>query len=140
MVFRGQLGKIASLVQLDRESGGALDYDCMTQLGVRLRDLPYRYGWDALEILVDHAPMDSAFNRWLHKGEAEFSSDLKQSAILADIFDCINRVNYSLSCIFSKQKPREPKRYPRPWLEDDSEQRIGSAPIAIADFNSWYYE
>ena len=139
MVLRGQLGKIASLVRLNEESGGALDYDCMTQLGVRLRDLPYRFGWDALELLVEHAPMDSAFNRWLHQDEADFATSLRHSAIMADIFDAIQHQSYLIASIYSKQKPREPKRYPRPWGEDDSEKRIGSAPIALGDFKSWYY-
>lgn len=140
MVLRGQFGKIASLVRLNEESGGALDYDCMTQLGVRLRNLPYRFGWDALELLVEHAPMDSAFKRWRNKDEAEFATSLRQSAMMADIFDAIQHQSYIIAKLFSKTAPREPKPYPRPWVEEKHEQRIGSAPIALGDFKSWYYE
>lgn len=112
----------------------------MAHLGVRLRDIPSAYGWDALAVLFKHAPRTSATWRWLHKDEADFGSDLKRSAMLADIFDAIQWQTYAISCIYSKQKPREPKRYPRPWLDEEKSQTIGSEPISVADFNDWYYK
>jgi hypothetical protein len=111
----------------------------MTQLGVRLADIPRAFGWDALCVLRRHAPMDSALMRWLHKDEADYSSDLHRAAMLADIFDAIQRNTYADLCIHSKQRPKEPKRYPRPWLDDSDEMKVGASPIPVSDFNSWYY-
>lgn len=110
----------------------------MTLLGVRLRDLPSTYGWDALPVLARHLPIGSATVRHLRPDEASFSSEIKLAAMLADIFDAIQQQSYMVACMASKTKPREPKRYPRPWVKEE-EERIGSAPISTAEFKSWYY-
>lgn len=111
----------------------------MSLLGVRLRDLPSTFGWDALPVLARHLPQTSATWRYLHADEASFSSEIKRAAMLADIFDAIEQVAYIFAAAYSKRPPKQPKPYPRPWVESDKTETIGSAPIRVSDFDAWYY-
>jgi hypothetical protein len=127
-------GKIAGLVRFDRESGGALDWDCMVQLGVRLADIPRAYGWDALEVFARHLPLDSATRRWASRDEASFASDIGRAALLADIFDAVRAFNASFAA-----KGTKPEPHMRPWK---AKNRItyGSGAIPVSEFDEWYYE
>lgn len=128
-------GKIAGLVRLDRESGGALDWDCMVQLGVRLADIPRTYGWDALDVFARHLPLDSATRRWESRDEALFASDIGRAALLADIFDAVRAFNFS----FSAKGTVQPKPHGRPWTSPNTE-RYGSDAIPVSEFDAWFYE
>ena len=110
----------------------------MTLLGVRLRDLPSTYGWDALPVLARHLPMGSATVRHLRPDEASFSSEIKRAALLAAIFDAIEQVAYIFAAAHSKRQPKQPKPYPRPWVVDEKAETFGSAPIKVSDFDDWY--
>ena len=127
-------GKIAGLVRFDRESGGALDWDCMVQLGVRLADIPRTYGWDALDVFARHLPLDSATRRWASRDEAAFSSDVGRAALLADIFDAVRAFNYSFAAKGSKPEP-----HPRPWTAPNKTS-YGSGAIPVSEFDAWFNE
>lgn len=71
--------------------------------------------------------------RALNSDMSEWDSNIKQSMILADIFDAIRLFNFSFA-----RNGEPPKPYTRPWA-DKNAQRIGSAPIPIEEFNDWYY-
>lgn len=71
--------------------------------------------------------------RELNSDMAVWDSNIKQSMILADIFDAIRMFNYSFA-----KRGEQPKPYKRPWATS-SAQRIGSDAIPIADFDEWYY-
>lgn len=92
------------------------------------------FGWGELVNFSNHLPFGSATFRALKPDEYNFSTDLQRSAILADIFDAISALIHA----FSKKGSKKPKPYPRPWT-NDGEQRIGSDPIPISEFNTWYY-
>lgn len=81
--------------------------------------------------------MDSATYRALKPEETRFASRLQTNAILADVFDAIA----TFAALFAKAhggKGKAPAPYPRPWAKAD-EQKIGSEPIPIKDFDNWYY-
>ena len=129
----GGSGKIAGLVRFDAESGGALDWDCMTRLGVRLADVGATYGWDALPVFVRHLPLDSATRRHLEADEATFASDIGRAALLADIFDAIRAFNHS----FAAKGTKRPEPHERPWGRPDVET-FGSGAIPAAEFDAWW--
>lgn len=127
-------GKIVGLIRFNEQSGGALDYDCMTLLGVRLADVPSAFGWDGLVVFFEHLPQSSASWRWHSPDEAAFSSDLGRAALLADVFDAVRNFNFS----FASKGSRAPEPHMRPWRNKDDET-YGSDPIAVSEFDDWYY-
>ena len=97
-----------------------------------------RYGWVELINFVRHLSEESATWRALHPDEATWASSIAHTHLLADIYDAIAGVSYLFASAHSKSRPKRPRPYPVPWAKSD-EQRLGKAPIAIADFESWYY-
>lgn len=67
---------------------------------------------------------------------AEWSADLKQSVILADIFDVLNALNTNVAHIGSKKRAKRPKPYPRPWRKEGTV--LGKAAVKIKDFWDWW--
>ena len=104
----------------------------MTMLGVPFEVAAYSFGWGNLRDFANNLPQNSATYRALYGETAAFGSDIKQSAILADIYDAIT----SFAFMFAK-KGKKPKPYPRPGAQGS--ERIGKDPIHIKDFNDWYY-
>ena len=101
-------------------------------LGVPFEVAAYSFGWGNLRDFANNLPQNSATYRALYGETAAFGSDIKQSAILADIYDAIT----SFAFMFAK-KGKKPKPYPRPGAQGS--ERIGKDPIPIKDFNDWYY-
>lgn len=95
------------------------------------------FGWGEIANFERHLPMDSAVVRKKHQDAYAFGSGLKQSAILADIYDELAALLYSFSKVHNGH-PTRPKPYSRPWVNNGS-KHIGSKPIPIKDFNEWYY-
>ena len=92
-------------------------------------------------VFVRHLDSRSAVYRAQHPEEAAFASPLKQSAILADLFDAIRALEYTFVLANLKKgaaAPPPPSKYKRPGV-DDGVQRIGRDAIPIAEFNDWYY-
>lgn len=132
-------GGIAGLIRLDRESGGALDYDCMVQLGVRLADIPRTYGWTALPILARHMTTESATWRHLNPDEASWTQPIRQAALLADLFDALRAFAHVYAQAHTKRKMKRPEPYPRPWAPKHKGKHYGADPIRVGDFEKWYY-
>ena len=110
----------------------------MTLLGMPFECAAASFGWANLLTFVHHLPPTSAVYREYYGDASEFSSDLKQNAILADVFDAIQALTYTYAKAHGG-KGKKPKPYPRPWRVDDGAQHIGSNPIPISEFNDWYY-
>ena len=109
----------------------------MTLLGMPFDRAAYSFGWGNLVVFVHHLPPSSALYRAMYGEASDFSSALKQSAILADLFDAVSALNFNFAKTHGG-KGRKPKPYPRPWANDNV-QKIGSDPIPISEFNEWYY-
>ena len=111
----------------------------MVQLGVRLADLPRTFGWSALAVMARHLPTGSATWRSLHPDEAPWTQGIKQTALLADLFDAVMALEHGLAQSRTKRKIQRPQPYPRPWARKHREHFYGSDPIRVADFDAWYY-
>lgn len=108
----------------------------MTLLGMPFEQAAYSFGWGNLRDFANNLSQTSATYRALYGETAAFGNNIKQSAILADIYDAL----MSFAFMFAKAhggKGQKPKPYPRPGAQGD--ERIGKDPIPIKDFNDWYY-
>lgn len=114
----------------------------LERLGIPLSDAPL-VGWDSLLVFARHIARDASSStfRALFPELADFASPLRQSAILADIYDAIWDFSWNLACARlpkGQPMPKRPARYPRPGAKDDV-LRIGKDAIPIKDFEEWYY-
>ena len=105
----------------------------MAILGMTFGQAAASFGWGELVNFSNHLPPGSATLRALRPDEARFAGDLQRNAILADVFDALG----ALIFMFSKKGSKRPSPYPRPW-SDRGAQKIGSNPIPVTDFDSWY--
>lgn len=109
----------------------------MERLGV-----PFEYGhligWHNVSDFARH--LDQASNTWRaqHQDEANYASGLHTNAALADIYDLLAALAVSFSRAHGG-RPKAPKPYPRPWVDDKDEKHIGRDAIPVADFDDWYY-
>ena len=106
-------------------------------LGMTFEQAARSFGWGELCNFSNHLPETSATFRALYRDAWTFSTALQQSSLLADLSDALNGFMY----MFGKAhggKGSKPKPYPRPWASGDS-KHIGSEPIPISEFDSWYY-
>ena len=88
----------------------------------------------ALCHFLRHLDQDSALAHEIDgSGARAWSSRIKTNSLLADLFDSIRLFNFS----FAEKGSTQPKPYPRPWAEDNTE-RFGKDPIPIADFDDWW--
>jgi hypothetical protein len=77
--------------------------------------------------------------RELNPELARWDTALQTNTILADIYDLLAAINYNLLCMASKQKPQQPKPYPRPGKKDDGDRkRIGKGALPVAELNDWF--
>ena len=131
----GRAGGIAYLVRLDRETGGAVEYDLMTLLGIRMDDVPETIGWDGLVIFCRHLPDDSATMRAVyehgHEGMERWATQSTTNELLADIYDLVNRR------FVSEKDKHKVKPLERPW--DKSTRHFGSGAMPQDEFLAWYY-
>ena len=127
-------GGIAALVDLNRDTDGALAADILERLHVPITQA-HRIGWGEIY----------AWARHLGSGSYTFGAkqpeyDITPALVLEFIACCadaINSLNHNL-CRAYGSKGKKPDPIPRPWTEDKV-KKIGSAPIPIRDFESWYY-
>jgi hypothetical protein len=107
-------------------------------LGMTLERAAHVFGWGELFNFSQHLPESSATYRALHADAYRYSSTLQQSAMLADLIDITTALVYSVNHMAGGHMKR-PKPYPRPWVDDKDEKKIGAEPIPISDFDEWYY-
>lgn len=82
----------------------------------------------ALVSFLKYLPPDSALNRAMNPKD-EFGvwyTAVQTNKILADLYDVVVAVN--------TKKGRKPKEYPRPKRK----KNIGSGPIKVKDFWTWW--
>ena len=121
------------------EHSGAIEYDLLTKTGHELRDVGRTLSWDALASFLLYEDVDSALHRELGTKQAVWAQTLKTNGILADIYDMLAQINSNLVAIGSQQPAKEPKRYPRPDMDDKSEneRHIGKGALPKAELRKW---
>ena len=77
--------------------------------------------------------------RELNPELARWDTQLQTNTILADIYDMLAALNYNVLCMASKQKPQQPKPYPRPnQKEEENRKKIGKGAMPVAELNEWF--
>lgn len=101
-------------------------------------------GLVALSHFVAHLPADSATvcEASGYDGMHSWSSHVRTNAMLADVYDNISALRYTLVASRSKRgkRPKRPKPYPRPWREDKGTKRFGKDAIPVSQFGDWWAE
>jgi len=100
--------------------------------------LPYR----ALRHFVLNLGRDSAL--WRDKNDpsgrlAPLYDGSWQAAALADLFDAVAILDAHVTAAYGGRR-RRPKPYPRPWAKAPRVRHVGSKPIPVRDFESWWQE
>jgi len=108
----------------------------MTLLGMPFEKAATSFGWGNLRDFARNLPQTSATYRALHKQESSFMTPLKQSAMLADVYDAVAAFAFMYAKAHGA-KGAHPEPYPRPWKEKG--KGFGSDPIPISEFEKWYY-
>ena len=76
--------------------------------------------------------------RALHPEHAAFASELGRAAIMADIFDAVLHTAATIAAAHGG-KPRQPKPYPRPGMNETREnvKHYGRDAVSKVDFVAW---
>ena len=105
-----------------------------------IRDIGGALPWGTLLHFVQFLPRTSALSR-----EMEPTTDTERwangnvtAAILADIYDALSQLNNNVCAQGSGRRPRTAKPYPRPWRKGEGEKVVGSDPIPVAEFETWW--
>ena len=100
-------------------------------------------GIGALAHFVRHLGRDSQVFREMHPECAElleWDERRKTNAILADLFDQLGMFRTEHASVHTKKgnRPKQPRPYPRPGVEDKNRKHIGSDPLPMDDFDAWW--
>lgn len=109
------------------------------KVGYELNDIGGSLSWRALDSFIRNLSLSSATMRELNPELARWDTQLQTNTILADIYDMLAALNYNVLCMASKQKPQQPKSYPRPGKkEDEDKKKIGKGALPVADLREWF--
>ncbi len=118
---------------------GAIEYDLLTKTGHELNDVGRTLSWQALASFLLHEEPTSALARELDDEKYIWTQTLKTNGLLADIFDLLAQINANLVAYGNRQPAKEPKRYPRPDMEEkrENERHIGRGALPKAELRKW---
>lgn len=123
------VGGILSLLELIDAHGEALEFD-LIGLGLRLRDAgSRRFSWRDLWVVVRQSPTTSALARAVHGERVLWSAE---THLLAHVADLLAAGNWQRA---GRRNAQKPKPVPRPG--QTKTQTIGSAPVSVAELESW---
>lgn len=93
----------------------------------------------ALCHFVEHLSPDSVLAAEISGYEhmRQWSTQLRTNAMLADLYDAISALRYTVAASRSKKKIKRPKPYPRPWAKEKT-RKFGKDPIPVKDFWNWW--
>lgn len=106
----------------------------LMRCGMTLDDVPRRVGWDALAAFVSKAGPGSATYDDAHPEMAGWG---RTEFILADIFDAIARLEYTVASALGG-RPRMPKPYPRPRQRHVLKVGGKGTGVPISEFDDWW--
>lgn len=106
----------------------AVEYDLL-RVGLRLRDVGTgRCQWGDVRAVVYHAGPDSALARSVRGHHWTAAEELLALAV-----DLLARGNWQRG---GKKSAPKPKPVPRPWGQDS--QIVGSDPLPVEEFATWW--
>ena len=135
-------GGIIGLAKQTLAHRGAIEHDLLTQTGYEVKDIGGALSWSAFDSFVRHLGPGSALARDIDPESAAWSETLKTNGILADIWDALMLINANLIAMGSGKRAKEPRTYPRPWMEDQKSdgQHFGSGAVPVDELQAFFEE
>lgn len=100
--------------------------------GYTLSDVGGALTWDALDDFISKTEPGSALSYELDPERAQWATTDGTNNILADIYDLLAAIHFTLSFIASGKRPKKPVPYKRPGKKEEK-KHIGTASLPIAD-------
>lgn len=120
----------------------AIERDFFVETGHELREVGRTLAWSTLDAFLTHIRPDSALAKELDLKMSNWTTRAKTNAILASIYDLLAVVNANLCAKGTGKKPRKPKPYPRPWIEDKKQEpevtHFGKGPLPPDELRAWF--
>lgn len=134
-LYAGKIAGLATFAETHRE---AINYDLLTRTGYEIKDIGSALSWGAFESFIKNVGPDSALGRELGYATG-WETTKKTNAILADIYDLLQVINYNLVSAHSRKKrpKKNIKPYPRPGQDEKNERKIGKGALPINDLREW---
>lgn len=113
----------------------------MTSAGHTLADVGRTLSWGALSHFCRYLPPTSQLGKELDGKSAEMAAWLDGSLVaplMAALIDSENFGRWEYAASVSRRKPKKPKQIKTPWSTKDEEQKLGSDPIPVGDFEDWW--
>ena len=89
--------------------------------------------WDTLGDFISKTEPNSALAFELDPERARWATTDATNSILADIYDVLEAIHWTLSFMASHKKPKKPTPYPRPGMKKREKKHIGTASIPIGE-------
>lgn len=122
------------------EHESAVDSDLLHASGRGIEDLGSSLSWQAASSILHNLSLDSALARDVNPDTNLWNSTLKTNYILADIFDVLSAIHYTLIKI-AGGKAQKPKSYPRPNDKRKEVKKIGGkGAMKVEDLKKWIFK
>lgn len=115
-----------------QEHREAVNADLMKR-GYTLNDVGGVLSWDALDCFISKTEPGSALSYELDPERAQWATIDGTNRILADMYDLLAAIHYTLAFMASKKRPKKPEPYPRPGQKQKEKLHIGTASIPISE-------
>lgn len=108
----------------------------LSNTGYTIDDLGDGLGWEVFNDFLTNLGTQSALAKQVTPETSVWGSREKTNAILADIYDVLSAINYSLVKI-GGGKPKKPTPYPRP--NDKKKQKFGNkkSSLPVNQMRDW---
>lgn len=106
------------------------------QRGYTLDDVGGVLTWDALGDFIAKTEPGSALSYELDPERAQWATTDGTNVILADIYDLLAAMHYTLSFMASGKRPKRPQPYKRPGKKDEK-KHIGTASLPISEIKGF---
>lgn len=110
----------------------AVNVDLMKR-GYTLDDVGGVLSWDALGDFISKTEPNSALSFELDPERAQWATIDGTNRILADMYDLLAAIHYTLAFMASRKRPKKPEPYPRPGMKKKEKRHVGSASIPVGE-------
>ena len=120
----------------------AIERDFFVETGHELREIGRTLSWSTLDAFLSHIRPDSALAKELDPKMSSWATCTKTNMILASIYDLLAVINSNLCAKGTGKKPKKPKPYPRPWIEEKKPEvtHIGKDALPPDELRKWFEE
>ena len=107
--------------------------------GYTLDDVGGVLSWDALGDFISKTEPGSALAYELDPERSQWGTTDGTNMILADIYDLLAAINFTLSYMASGKRPKKPEPYKRPGQKQEK-KHIGTASIPVSDVKDFIFK